>query len=139
MNANTPLEASNLNNPCPLIRAKIGEYQTDPTLKEHIWPHNLSDPIIKALREASSQRMMNNNASPTDSYDFLDTNFARENLHYDVAKINLDCLHALRNLNKAIPDLHTRLKLFFHHNTKTTAPLGLRRNAQLPSHYHRSS
>ncbi len=103
MNANAPLEASNLNNPCPLIRAKIREYRPDPTLKERIWPHNLSNPIIKALCEALSQRMMNNNASPTDSYDFLDTNFARENLHYDVAKINLDCLQHYVNDNQTLP------------------------------------
>lgn len=73
MNANAPLEASNLNNPCPYFRNMIKTYT--PTTTEVTWTLNLADPVIAQLRRSASNRM--GQLDPSTSYDFLPSNFGR--------------------------------------------------------------
>lgn len=76
MNMNAPLESSNLNNPCPKLRARYGPYIYIPDNPlEKFWTDNASHPIIGQLRAASSQRMATSNLNPSDSYDFLGPNY----------------------------------------------------------------
>ena len=70
MNANAPLESSNLNNPCPYFRSLLGNYTPDPT-KEVTWTMNLSNPTIAQLCKSSSLRMRQCNNNPSQSCDFL--------------------------------------------------------------------
>lgn len=73
MNANAPIEASNLNNPCPYFRNMNKTYT--PTTTEVTWTLNLADPVIAQLRRSASNRM--GDLDPSTSYDFLPSNFSR--------------------------------------------------------------
>ena len=93
MNANAPLNASNLNNPSPLIRQAVGDYErrrNSPA--DMFWTDNLTDPLINTLRTACTQRMKALKASPTDSCDFLDPELSTGELNYPVTSITLQCL-----------------------------------------------
>jgi hypothetical protein len=76
MNANAPLESSNLNNPCPNFRYLLGNYTPDPT-KEVTWTMNPSNPTIAQLCKLSSTCMRQCNNNPSQSYDFLPPEFNR--------------------------------------------------------------
>jgi hypothetical protein len=98
MNANAPLNASNLNNPSPLIRQAVGDYErrrNSPA--DMFWTDNLFDPLINTLRTASTQRMKALKASPTDSYDFLDPALSTGELNYPVTLITLQCLSVYKS------------------------------------------
>ena len=100
MNANAPLNASNLNNPSPLIRQAVGDYdKRKNTPSDMFWTDNTSDPIIDALRTASTQRMKALNASPTESHDFLDPMMSSGEFSYPVTTITLNCLRQYKNEN----------------------------------------
>ncbi len=99
MNANAPLEASNLNNPSG---------------KDYFWMANTIDPTIKILREAASNRMKARNARRIDSYDFFDNDFVRENIQYPITTITLNCLKTNTNRNKA-----TLTTDYYAHNFQT--------------------
>jgi hypothetical protein len=94
MNANAPLEASNLNNPCPAIREQVGLYTTQSTgsTREYTWTHNNIDQTICALRNAASVRMDKLKLPPTHSYDFFDTAFTPRSITYPVTTVTLRLL-----------------------------------------------
>ena len=76
MNENAPREASNLNNPCPRIRAFIGNYPSSYThLKEDFY--NGLSPVVLATQWAASDQMRMVNGCPTQSYDFLADDYPR--------------------------------------------------------------
>jgi hypothetical protein len=110
MNANAPLEASNLNNPCSVIREQIGQYnRSNSNIKEHTWTNNTSDQTIGSLRHAASVRMEKLNLPPTASYDFFDQTFTPRSFTYPVRSLTLSLL-----LNhQSSPDCTT------HHTTKS--------------------
>jgi len=103
MNANAPLEASNLNNPSPIIRQTVGDYKLAQIhSKEEVWTYNTSDPTICNLRTASTDRMRRLGATPTDSFDFLDDKHSRIPFPYSVAIITLQSIQTFitENQNK---------------------------------------
>ena len=93
MNANAPLEASNLNNPSPSIRRTVGNYRLAQIhSKEEFWTYNTYDPTIGNLRKASTERMNKKGANPPDSFDFLDDKHSRIPFQYAVAPITLQSI-----------------------------------------------
>jgi hypothetical protein len=95
MNANAPLEASNLNNPCPAVRDQVGTYtQSSSNTKEYTWTYNITDKTIGALRHAASVRMGKLKLPPTDSYDFFDHTFTPRSITYPVTQITLGILQS---------------------------------------------
>jgi hypothetical protein len=101
MNANAPLEASNLNNPSPIIRRLVGDYKLAQLHStEEDWTYNTYDDTIKSLRTASSDRMRRIGASPTDSFDFLDDKLSRLPFPLSVAPITLQSIQLFINDTK---------------------------------------
>ncbi len=93
MNANAPLEASNLNNPCPAISEQVGHYtQSTSNTREYTWTHNTINQTICALRHAASVRMDKLKLPPTASYDFFDTVFTPRSITYPVTMVTLGIL-----------------------------------------------
>ena len=77
MNENAPKEASNLDNPCPRIRALIGAHPYDCSNHgEHTYLNGLNVSILDT-KAAASMRMHQANACPTPSYDFLPSDHIR--------------------------------------------------------------
>lgn len=108
MNINAPLEASNLNNPSPIIRQQVGDYQLKrKTTKEHYWLHNLFNPTVKACRLASSRRMATKGAQPTDSYDFLDEDFSQIQLSFPMTTVTLTSIEEYIKASKSNPNINT--------------------------------
>ncbi len=81
MNLNAPIDASNLNNPCPRIQHRISLAHRSNAITENMnftFTANLSNPEIYQYRTLASQRKHNmpNIDSNTSAYDYLPLNFA---------------------------------------------------------------
>jgi hypothetical protein len=93
MNANAPLEASNLNNPSPVIRSIVGDYRIAQIhADEEKWTYNTHNDTLNKLRTAASDRMKQRGANPTDSFDFLDDQHSRIPFPFSVAPITLQSI-----------------------------------------------
>lgn len=71
---NAPLEASNLNNPCPKLRQSIGFYSPGSDL-EVTWTNNTTHPDIKLLQLLASQCAVASRKALTESNDFLSSDY----------------------------------------------------------------
>jgi hypothetical protein len=117
MNANAPLEASNLNNLCPTIKEHIGhDSPSTNNAKEHTWALNISDPTIYALCHAASVRMDKWKLLPTESYNFFYATFTPCSFSISTTALTLS--------------------LLLNHNRPTTSTQLNSSQGQQPSHHH---
>ncbi len=117
MNANTLLESSNLNNPCPYFRSLLRNYIPDPT-KEVTWTMNLSNPTLAQLCKSSLTCMRQCNNNPSQAYDFLPPEFNRtKNLYTNY----IHHRHPSKpcNYNKIYPQTNNPIP---HLNTSNSCP-----------------
>jgi hypothetical protein len=92
MNLNAPLQASNLNNPCPKLHLAYNQYLTTNKL-EACWTDNTTHPEINLCRHLASQRALSSGLALTESYDFLDPTYTGPR----TAKLPISTLEILRN------------------------------------------